>query len=86
MLRPILLCCLAALAGCAEFPKLDAAVGPEAKHAAYPALAPLSGIIDQPADGTDATASEDPSSSLKAQAAALRAKAKALYATPVNGG
>lgn len=79
MLRLILLCSFAAgLAGCTQFPKLDAAVGPEARHAAYPKLAPIGPILADSA----ASPAPDPSTSLSARGTALRAKASKLYDTP----
>jgi len=85
MLRLILLCSLAAgLAGYTGFPKLDAAVGPEARQAPYPKLAPLGQILECPPP--QAAAAKDPTAGLAARGAALRAKARKLYNSPVPGG
>ncbi|KDB04279.1 hypothetical protein U879_07445 [Defluviimonas sp. 20V17] len=85
MLRLILLCSLAAgLAGCTGFPKLDAAVGPEARQAAYPRLAPLGQILTCPTK--PAAAAKAPGADLAARGAALRAKARKLYNAPIPGG
>lgn len=81
MPRLILLCLLVAgLSGCTRFPKLDAAVGPEAMHAPYPRLAPIGPILNRPATAVPT----DPSGGLAGQGAALRARAAKLYNTPVQ--
>lgn len=72
---------LLTLAGCSGFPALDTAVGPEARRAPYPELKPLSELL-----GDEATPpTEDPTATLQTRAAALRAKARVLYGTSVNG-
>ncbi|WP_102226795.1 hypothetical protein [Acidimangrovimonas sediminis] len=69
-----------ALASCTKFPKVDAAVGPEAAHAPYPHLAPLSDVTP----AADAKPPENPAESLSSQGAALRAQAQKIYDSPAN--
>ncbi len=81
MSRAALLFCLA-LAGCTQFPELDAVVSPSAKSAPYPRLQPLDDILAQAnASTTDPVAV---SANLAARVAALRARAAVLGAPIVE--
>ncbi|QDC10227.1 hypothetical protein FHY55_13645 [Oceanicola sp. D3] len=72
MSRAALLLCLA-LAGCTQFPELDAVVSASAKSAAYPRLQPLDSVLARANSSTN-----DPDAvrgNLAARVAALRARA-----------
>ncbi|SIN98827.1 hypothetical protein [Vannielia litorea] len=72
MTRAALLLCLA-LAGCTQFPELDAVTSASAKSAAYPRLVPIDGILARAgSSGTDPVALR---SSLEARVAGLRTRA-----------
>lgn len=64
-----------ALAGCASFPELDAAITPEARTAPYPVIAPLADITAQTAPPRGAAESAD---DIAARAARLRERAATL--------
>lgn len=74
-LAPVL--SLILLAGCQQFPQLDAARSEAAMRAPYPALQPLPPILEASEAGTltEATTAE-----INARGAALRARAAALRA------
>ncbi|SEO93519.1 hypothetical protein SAMN04490248_11692 [Salinihabitans flavidus] len=78
LLIPVLL-----IAGCTQFPDVDAAIGDEVAKAPYPALVPLGPLLtaDSPArldEGSEAA--------LTARADGLRRRARALRASdPVSG-
>ncbi len=74
-LRPAGLLAILALAGCATFPELDAAITPEARAAPYPAIAPLADITAQTAPPRGAAESTQ---SLAGRAARLRERAAGL--------
>jgi hypothetical protein len=71
----VLSCCLAALAACTTFPALDAAVSPESRNAAYPALLPIDQLLlaTGPARTTDAAAA-----AMALRVARLKARAAAM--------
>lgn len=68
-----------ALAGCATFPALDAAVGDEVMALPFPEIAPLDALLAGDAAGTPADAAM-----LAARADALRRRADALRAAPAG--
>jgi hypothetical protein len=61
----------ALLAGCAEFPQLDAAISPEARRAPFPTLVPLPEVLDRRAD---ARLTGEEAGPLEARAGRLRAR------------
>ncbi len=61
----------ALLAGCAEFPQLDAAISPEARRAPFPTLVPLNEVLDRRGDARLTGAEAGP---LKARADRLKAR------------
>ncbi len=67
------------LAGCADFPALDAAISDRARAADYPVILPLDALLAQ----GDIAALPQGAASLPARADALRARARALAARPV---
>lgn len=72
---PIVLLCLAALAGCAQFPELDAVVSEEAKAAPDPVLTDNRPLLAAAAGGT---IDETTQTSLQSRAAALQGRAGGL--------
>lgn len=71
--RPMILC-FACLAGCAQFPELDAVQDPAVAEADFPALLPLDGLLDAPAPRATPEVAED----VGARVAGLRARAAGL--------
>lgn len=70
------------VAGCAQFPQLDAVVSEEAKRADYPELIPAQGLLERRQEGR-ITADTGPA--LLARADRLRARARLLrQITEVN--
>jgi len=63
------------LAGCAQFPDLDAAISAEARRAGYPALIPAEGLL---ARRGDVRLTEETGRILMQRAANLRARAAIL--------
>ncbi|ATI41279.1 hypothetical protein CBW24_04195 [Pacificitalea manganoxidans] len=79
---PILTLCLAPLlAGCTEFPELDAAITPEARQAAYPTLLPIDQITG-PAYQTRITGNEV--AELETAGAAHERRADYLRTRPIE--
>ena len=74
-MRPALVLTLC-LAACAEFPALDARIGPEAAAAPYPALVPLAPILA--AADSQPRAAAGVEAGLASRIAALRARAATL--------
>lgn len=67
--------CTVLLAGCANFPELDAVVSEEAKRADYPSLIPAKGLLDLRDQGQlDASSGEQ----LLSRADRLRARANII--------
>ncbi|MGH1329809.1 MAG: hypothetical protein ACRBBK_02930 [Paracoccaceae bacterium] len=73
--------CAGLLAGCADFPKLDAAISPSARAAAYPTIAPFEQIE---AIDTGGEISQESLQALETRAAGLRARAARLRRTIVD--
>lgn len=79
-IAPFLLICAVPtglfLAGCAEFPELDAAITPEARRAAYPELVPIGEVLDRRklarTTGREAGMLEARAENLRRRAAMLR--------------
>lgn len=79
-IAPSLLICAVlsglSLAGCADFPKLDAAISPEARRAAYPDLVPIDTVLDRRklarTTGREAAMLETRAENLRRRAAMLR--------------
>ena len=68
--------CLAALAGCAQFPEADATITPEAEAADFPELVPLEPLLAEiDTQQLDAPATE---AALLARVAGLKARAARL--------
>ncbi len=77
MRMPLLALTLAALlAGCADFPQLDAEISPEARRAGYPDLVPVSDVLDRRklarTTGREAGVLSARAANLRARAAMLR--------------
>ncbi|MFD0979611.1 MULTISPECIES: hypothetical protein [Tropicimonas] len=72
---PILLLCLAALAGCAQFPELDAALTEEGRLAPEPELVDNAPLLAAAAAGT---VDESTQVALQSRAAALEGRASGL--------
>lgn len=68
-LAPML--CLCLLAGCTQFPEVDAAEGARVDEADYPRLLPLDQILDAPESLVDATIEEQ----VEGRVARLKARA-----------
>ena len=79
MIRPLtILCvCLPLLAGCAQFPEVDAVISEDAKNAPPPELVPLDQILE-PATAVDPAKGDETEAELRARAAALQARADRL--------
>ena len=75
LLRFTLLCAPLILANCAQVPELDDHVTPAAKSAPFPALVPLSPLLN---DTTDTRITQHTDPALRARAAALRARAQRM--------
>lgn len=73
--RPLPLLLLAVLAGCAQFPEVDAM--PAAPVTTPPALLPMDQLLAQ----VNPDRAQDPADTLAGRAAGLRARAAALRAT-----
>lgn len=71
----------AALAGCTDFPELDAAITPEARRADYPQLVPVGEILDR--RGLARTTGRE-GEILMARAANLQARARLLRGVVVD--
>lgn len=69
------------VAGCAEFPDLDASISPEARRADYPELVPVGDILNR--RGAARTTGEE-ADVLNARAAALRARARLLRGAAID--
>ena len=79
--RPAGFMLIAALAGCAQFPELDAATSATARDAPYPDLIPVEDIMAQvPQDRI----TPDTASGLSARVAALRARAARLRGSVID--
>lgn len=76
-MRRALVPLLLALAGCAQFPELDARARTDLRALPWPTLVPLDGLVGE---AGDATAAEAAQAALEARAASLRARAAALAA------
>ena len=63
------------LAGCSDFPELDAAITPTARNAEYPSLMPIDQLV---ADAQDVQITEQTVTTLKGRAGSLRARAARL--------
>lgn len=71
----LMLPALALLAGCADVPELDARITPAARTAPFPALAPITPVIEAGLAGeSDKMTAEQ----LRARAARLQARANSL--------
>ena len=83
MPRPVAALILAAsLAGCTQFPELDAATSAEVASAPWPQILPLPEVLAQmPAEPR---ATEATTAAVEARAAALRARAAALRARQID--
>lgn len=81
-LRPALAAIIAAcLAGCAQFPELDAAISPGAKNADYPDLVPIEQLKAQvPEVKTDSDTLDE----IDARVESLRTRAQRLRGTVID--
>ncbi|CUH81456.1 hypothetical protein [Tropicibacter naphthalenivorans] len=70
---------LAGLAGCTQFPELDAVQTPGIENAAYPDLVPLDDLLNASAPSV----TPEMAAGLEARAAGLRARAARLQRTSV---
>ena len=70
------------LAGCADFPQLDASVSDRARAAAYPRILPLDGLLAV-ADARPEGAAAAGLGNLPARLARLQARANAMRGRPV---
>lgn len=73
--RIIVLCIMAALPGCGDFPEVDAATNPAALKAPYPALVPTESLR---AGVPEKVIEDDTTDTLEARADRLRARADRL--------
>ncbi len=73
-LAPLFLC-LGLVAGCTDFPRIDAVMGTTARNAPYPELLPIDGLLARAGD-TRIDAATGPA--LAGRAAALRRRARGL--------
>jgi hypothetical protein len=71
----LMLPALALLAGCADVPELDARITPAARTATFPALAPITPVIEA---GLAGESDEMTAEQLRARAARLQARANSL--------
>ncbi|MFT4620391.1 MAG: hypothetical protein ACI9KS_000475 [Sulfitobacter sp.] len=71
----LMLPALALLAGCADVPELDARITPAARTAPFPALAPITPVIEA---GLAGESDEMTAEQLRARAARLQARANSL--------
>ena len=79
---PAVFALLLALAGCTQFPALDAAQSPEVAAAPWPRILPLPQVLAQaPADPQATEAATD---AVDARAARLRVRAAALRARQID--
>ena len=70
--------CLVALAGCAQFPDVDAATDPSLADTPYPALLPVEQVLDQDPARLD----ENSEAALQYRINRLKKRAADLQATP----
>lgn len=71
----LMLPALALLVGCADVPELDARITPAARTAPFPALAPITPVIEA---GLAGESDEMTAEQLRARAARLQARANSL--------
>lgn len=74
-MRVAVFSCLLLCAACAQVPELDDHVTPAARQAPYPALVPLDPLLQ---DASDTRITDQTDDALRARAAALRARARAM--------
>jgi len=70
------------LAGCSDFPALDAAITPTARHAGYPSLMPIDQLMTNAAE---VQITEETATTLQARVSHLKARAARLRGPVVDG-
>ena len=70
------------LAGCSDFPELDAAITPAARQAGYPSLMPIDQLI---AGAQDVQITEETTTTLQGRVSRLKGRAARLRGPVIDG-